>query len=352
MIQKIKDYYLTLVSIFVNVLYRNNSKNIEDNTIKTEKIEKSVSKFSEILEILEKTRISKVKFNIAPHIFYIKNNVEKLLFTCLDELKKQNFFPKIGIEIEFYSLEKIENISKFFCVIYDFANKNNIEIQNIEKERGCNQFEIQFKPYNNVKLLIKHYEILKYFLLNLENYKLTFEARPFYYDVGSALQVNLSLLNDKNENLFAKIKKNGEEIESNVLKKCIAGILEKTNTFLPLYTISKNCLTRYDLDFCKIFYSLGKMPSPVFNCWGINNRTCSIRIPTPKNFNDFENYKIESKKNRRIEFRVPSSNSEIKLVLYGILNSILYGLTNNLEPPLPTSNNVLKDNTEYKAILD
>ena len=92
------------------------------------------------------------------------------------------------------------------------------------------------------------------------------------------------------------------------------------------------------------------MPSPVFNCWGINNRTCSVRIPTPKNFNDFENYELEDKRNRRIEFRVPSADASIDYVLFAVVESLLWGIKHNLTPPESTYDNVLKDNYNYEEI--
>ena len=51
----------------------------------------------------------------------------------------------------------------------------------------------------------------------------------------------------------------------------------------------------------------------------------TIRIPTPT---DFKNYDIIDKISRRIEFRVPSSDADIKLCIFGVLSSIYYGIEN------------------------
>ncbi len=287
--------------------------------------------------------LKNVKYNIKPLKFYINKNIDRLLSENINIFKKLDINPKIGIEIEFYSLENVKNIKKFYNEILNFSKKNDIDILNIEKERGHNQFEIQFKPYLDLLKLINDYNKIKEFLIGLEDYKITFEVSPFYYDISSSLQVNITL-NKNGENLFARIYKDGKKQESQLLKNCVAGLLKKNNKFLPLYISSKDCLKRYDFEFCKMFYEKGKIPGPVFNSWGINNRTCSIRIPVPKIFNDFAKYDLEDKNNRRIEFRVPSSNSNIKLVIYGVLESLLFGIENDLEPPKPIFDNIF-DNT-------
>ncbi len=333
---------------------KNNNKVIDLEKKNQELEEKNKEEISKnIKEILVSSRdynpIKNIKYNIKPFRFYVNQNINRLLKENIDAFKILNIDPKIGIEIEFYSLKNIENIEKFYNQIFDFSKKNNIEILNIEKERGYNQFEIQFKPYLDILKLINDYNKIKNFLLNLENYKITFEARPFYYDVGSALQINITL-NKNEENLFARVKKNEKKQETQLLKNCVAGLLKKNNSFLQLYINSINCLIRYDLEFCKMFYDKGKIPGPVFNNWGVNNRTCCIRIPVPKNFNDFVKYDLEDKKNRRIEFRVPSSNSDIKLAIYGVLESLLFGIENNLEPPEPIFDNALENIYDYEKI--
>ncbi|MDR1499318.1 MAG: hypothetical protein LBS34_03455 [Rickettsiales bacterium] len=290
----------------------------------------------------------KIAYSVTPQIFYITKNISSLLRDLFSKFTKLNYTIKIGLEIEFYSLAKIDNLELFYGDILDFLSVNGIDTFALERERGDGQFEIQFRPYMDLYKLIDDYNKLKIFLLS-SKYKITFGAMPFYYDVGSALQVNITL-NRGNENLFSRRVVEEGRYESELLKNCIAGLLYKTNTFLPLYIKSNNCLLRYDKDFCKIFYKQGKIPGPTHNSWGVNNRTCSIRIPTPKNFSDIKHYHREDNLNRRIEFRVPSSDSDIRLVIYGVLNSMLYGIENNLQPMEGTINNVFDDNENYEMI--
>jgi glutamine synthetase len=289
-----------------------------------------------------------INYNVTPVMFYIKNNIDFLIEDCLEEFKKLKYDIKIGLEIEFFSLVEIQDLEQFYQEVKNFSSTNNIHIQNIEKERGKNQFEIQLEPYIDLNKLIFDFGKLKNFLNN-SKYQITFRAVPFYYEVGSALQINITINRD-NKNLFSRIENDGVKEESELLKNCIAGLIYKTNSFLPLYTKSDNCFMRYKKEFGEVFYKNGKIPGPSFNSWGVNNRTCSIRIPTPKKFDNSKDYYSEDELNRRIEFRVPSSDSDIKLVLYGVLDSMLMGIANNLYPMESTMNNVFENNENYEKI--
>lgn len=282
----------------------------------------------------------KVNFVDSPFIYYIKQNIDQLLKNTIEFFN--DYQVKIGIEIEFYCFD-IKDIASFEQQVKYFSSQNKIEIINIISERGKDQYEVQFQPYTDIYKLIKDYNTLKNYLIT--NFDADFSAKPIYYDVGSALQINLSI-NQNGQNLFAKILNK----ESDIFNNSVAGLIKFTNYFLPLYIKDKTCLKRYDEELNNFVFINGKMPSPSYNAWGINNRTASLRIPTAQNFYDKEQYFIENNNNRRIEFRVPSANADIKLVLYGVLSSIKYGIQNNLQPQEQTVSNLLESNYNCERI--
>lgn len=278
-------------------------------------------------------------------IFYIKNNIDFLLEKVINDLNKNNFFPVIGIEIEFYLQEKYNN-PEFYKKTKDFCSKNNINILEIDKEWGNNQIEIRFDKYTNLKKLIKDYDNLKNFLIN--NFNAVFATAPLLHDAFSALQVNVNLVDKNNNNLFARnIDENNNKVESGLLINSVNGILHTVNIFLPLYIKNSNCLRRFNFEKNIYLYNKGKTPAPTFISWGVNNRTASIRIPTPKEFTKYEEL---DNKSRRIEFRIPSSNADIKTCITGILLSMLYGIKNNLNIYEKTNFNILKSNENLKKI--
>ena len=56
------------------------------------------------------------------------------------------------------------------------------------------------------------------------------------------------------------------------------------------------------------------------------------------------------KKSRRIEFRIPSSDVDIKTCIVGVLLSIIYGIKNDLNIYEKTNFNVLKNNENLEKI--
>jgi glutamine synthetase len=131
---------------------------------------------------------------------------------------------------------------------------------------------------------------------------------------------------------------------------CIAGLLKNINNNLLLYINNENCLKRFDLERNKKIRDNKKYPAPTFISWGINNRSASIRIPIPK-VKDISNYMEEDNKNRRIEFRIPSADADIHLILIGILTSLIDGIDNNLIPHKEkTSFDVMEKNNNFELI--
>lgn len=283
-------------------------------------------------------------YKTQPYEYYIRSKLNNLYILSKKFFSSKNLVIKIGIEIEFYILDEKISFNTIYEKIKNFANNNNINIINIEKERGNNQVEIQFEPYTDIDKLIYDYNFLKNFLL--KNFLVTFDDMPYDNDAGSALQVNISIYNN-DKNLFARKE---EKLESDFLLNSIAGLLETINLFLVFYLSPSKNDSRYNKNINEFLYKHGKIPAPTYISWGINNRTCAIRIPTPKNINDFENYFNDDAKNRRIEFRIPSADSNLKSVIYCVLNSIAYGIYNNIMPIKPTYNNVLVDFSTFEKI--
>ena len=344
-IKQIIKNWLYFISGLKRPVFLGNKQNNLNKITKTQQkfVEECTDKDIEIIELFEK----KYHYTIQPHEHYIQNNIDNLLEKIFSFFTNRNHIPNIGIEIEFYLLDKTTNIETFYKTIYDFSNKNNIYIYEIEQERGNGQFEIKFKPYQNINKLIIDFNVLKNFLLN--NFNITFCDLPFKNDCGSALQINLNII-DKNtqKNLFGRNEDKTQE--SKLLLNSVAGLLKTTNLFLPFYLSKTKSMDRFDKFVNMYLYKNGKIPAPTCNSWGINNRTCSIRIPIPKNIYQLNNYFKYDDENRRVEFRVPSSDADLKFVLFCVLSSVAFGISNDLEPIEATYNNVLLNCDGYEKI--
>ena len=284
----------------------------------------------------------------SPLFIIIQNYKNEIFQNLVNVVNFLDYKIEIGIELEFYIINNNQNLD-----IVKELKKIITNVENIEEERGNNQFEIKTKPYTNITQLINDYEKIKETLNSFcakNNLIINYEALPFKEDCGSALQLNISLLDKNNQNLFARKNLNGNLVESNLLLSCIAGLLDNLNNNLLLYINNEKSLNRFDLEQNVKIKNLNKYPAPTFVSWGINNRSCAIRVPTPSDIKDFKEYILKDNRHRRIEFRIPSADADLKLVLIGILTSILDGLENNLIPIEKTSFDVLVNNEGLEII--
>jgi len=263
-------------------------------------------------------------------MFTLKNiTSEKIenLKHIISDFSSLNLIPKIGIEIEFYLLNQdnspLKNSNKFNQFIEELSYQSllqKINLLKIEKEQGISQIEAKTVPYSDILSLCNDIILFKKITKKLAekfSLKANFDAQIFKDDCGSALQINLSLIDKKNNYLFAK---NGSE-ENQIILHSIGGILESIPDLIPFCTPKKKDYLRYDKKLNQELFKKGKFTAPVNICWGYNNRTALIRIPSNK---DFE---------RRIEFRLPAASADIYLVISNLLKAVKYGITNKINPP-------------------
>ena len=164
-----------------------------------------------------------------------------------------------------------------------------------------------------------------------------FDSFANNYQNINSLAVSISLLDSRNNNLFKRIKNSYNELEdAEITKKLITTLLSTTNIFLNFYSENSN---RFDFDLNYKIFKNKFTPAPTYNCWGVGDYSFAIRIPTIKNFTNILEYEREDAKTRRIEFRTPSADANIKKVLFIILINIRYCLNNEVKILLPKTNN-------------
>ena len=263
------------------------------------------------------------------------NNLEKLLQT----LKNLDLIAIIGLEWEFYLLEKKQLLSEeklkiFFQKFLISAKNQNIDTLKIEKEQGKGQIEIKTNPYLDIPKLCRDFLLIKKIVRKISfemNLEADFTAQKYNDDCGSSLQINLNFLDKNNKNLF-----NGSsDDESKLLLYSIAGILECTPKFLENYISSKEDLIRFDKDINIKLHKSGNYTAPTNLSWGYDNRTTAIRV-------------IGKNDNRRLEFRVPSSNSYIFKVVESLLESVLSGIAKKALPQKAIYGNAFDHKTLIK----
>ncbi len=296
---------------------------------------------------------------------------KEILNKIISKFHADFFYPKIGLELEFYLTKNNQQIDDQ-NLIQDFIDelsfeikKREIDLFGIEKERGLGQIEIKTNPYKNIDKLIADIDLVKVISQDLaqnKSLKSDFSPTPFITDCSSALQINISILDKNNCNLFVK---NGEK-ESDLLLNSIAGLLINFPKNIDYFITSKSDILRFDLSRNKELFKKGKFTSPINLSWGYDNRSCAIRITnnikTPENrqiliissllknsskFDDLQNSFVGSEENRRLEFRIADANIDTMKAVNKALEMVKDGIDKNLKPIEPIYGNAFDKKYEY-----
>src|SRR6266516_1686842 len=127
---------------------------------------------------------------------------------------------------------------------------------------------------------------------------------------GSSGHSHMSLWDRQREqNLFWD--ESGEDHMSATMRYFLAGVLATMPEFMALYAPIINSYKRY----------VEGTWAPLNTTWGMDNRTCSIRIIN------------NGRRPIRIENRVPGADANFYLVFAATLASGLFGIEHKLEPP-------------------
>ena len=275
---------------------------------------------------------------------YKKKN--EVLSLVLSDFTNLEIFPAIGLEIEFYLIKDNSKIDKNDVLIDQFisnfinkANQSKTLISKIEKEQGHGQLEVKTTPSSQILIICQNPLIIKEISKEVAadlNIMADFSAQPFLDDCGSALQINLSFVDENNNNLFAK----NDNQESDLLLNSIGGILDLIDQIMIFSTPGEKDYQRYNAELNFELFKNQKYTAPINVSWGYDNRTAAIRIP-----------RSEKKEDRRLEFRIPAANADIYLVMASLLLAVKYGIDNKIKPMEPLYGNAFDKNYNLNPLI-
>jgi glutamine synthetase len=276
-----------------------------------------------------------------------RNNLLDIYIDCktaLDRHFADDCFFKIGLEIEFYLAPKADydflaiidpidfpygdilkisdiKVKYFYELLLKKLSPYKYEIGDIEPEDGSGQFEITINSLLHPVVAAEAIARFKKFATEAaKELDLVFipSAKPFKNQAASGLQVNISMFNSSGLNLFVK---NG--YFSEILYFSIAGIISRLSEMIYLCCLEdENAYLRYR----KPEFGDININYPTNISWGINNRTCAIRVPYSKSMNpDLF----------RIELRFPSVSCEPFQMISGMIFAITEGILGNKKPIEP-----------------
>lgn len=247
----------------------------------------------------------------------IYKNKKSLLKKSQDFFQNSNLIPKIGIELEFFLFEigsckpaSIDLVNDFILELQqNFCQKFPLIIA-IEKEQGASQVEIKTSFTADLARLCEEIESAKIFIPELavvKNLRSSFVAKPLDDDCGNALQLNISLHNADNKNIFEH-DESGDESLHRVAER----LLTHTNSMMIFFSPCEDDYRRFLPDLNAQLFKQGKNVAPVNLSFGHDNRSCAIRVPSikapficPEKNHD---YKFDYQK--RLEYRIPAASAD------------------------------------------
>jgi glutamine synthetase len=211
-----------------------------------------------------------------------------------------------------YSIQHVNEFDDLFDDIYEFSEKQGLEIDTLIHEEGAAQMEINLRHGDPLALADQVFlfkRTIREAALRHNMYA-TFMAKPMSREPGSAMHIHQSVEDiETGRNIFSDDEGNPTE----TFFSFVAGLqkyLPSVMCMLAPYVNSYRRLTR-------------GTAAPINVHWGYDNRTVGIRVPN------------SSPSNRRVENRVPSSDANPYLAIAASLACGLLGVQEKLTAEEP-----------------
>ena len=242
-------------------------------------------------------------------------------FYLIDKHLQKNGHPQMPLipgtnrryeEVQLLNLSEMDDFEEFFELVEKSAISLGIPAETAIKECAPGQFEINLLHHDDALLMADQAFLMKRLIKNCArkfNLNATFMAKPFSEEAGNGMHAHLSIIDKDGKNIF-KVNKNKQP--QGVFASAIAGLLKNAPDFLSFYAPHSNSYRR-------LVHNADHAPTTL--SWGNENRTALVRLPEASN------------NATRLEFRLPSADSNPYLVFASILASVLNGIENefNLE---------------------
>jgi glutamine synthetase len=213
-----------------------------------------------------------------------------------------------------YSIAGVNEFDDVIDDIYHFSEAQGLEIDTMIHEEGPAQLEINLRHGDPIELADQVFmfkRTLREAALKHGIYA-TFMAKPMQGQAGSAMHIHQSIINiETGENIFS----NPDGSPSARFFSFIGGMqhfVPKALVMMAPYVNSYRRLTT-------------GQACPVNNAWGYDNRTTAFRVPN------------SDPQSRRVENRLPSSDSNPYLAMAASLACGWLGMKREVVPTSPTS---------------
>ncbi|MBU2864582.1 glutamine synthetase family protein [Reinekea forsetii] len=213
-----------------------------------------------------------------------------------------------------FSIDAANEFDPIIEDIYDWCEEMHLDIDTLIHEEGAAQLEFNFRHGEALKLADQVFIFKRAVREAALKHKIgaTFMAKPISGEPGSSMHVHQSLTDAKTgKNIFS----NEDGSPSELFHSYIGGLQHYIPQMMPIFAPNVNSYRRY-------------LPgadgnAPVNIEWGNENRTVGLRVPQA----------VPSA--RRVENRLPGSDTNPYLSLAGNLICGYLGMVNHLKPRMP-----------------
>lgn len=266
-----------------------------------------------------------------------------VLARILDRYRERGLTPVCAMELEFYliddsgrklqappsprsgkrrkaaeimSIRALDAFDVFFTDLYDACEAMDIPADTAISESGLGQFEINLMHTDDALRAADDAWLFKMLLKGLarrHGFAASFMAKPYPDYSGNGLHTHFSVIDRNGRNIFD----NGGPEGTELLRHAVAGCLDAMHDCTLIFAPHANSYERL----------VPEAHAPNQICWGYENRTTAIRIPSGNPVA------------RRIEHRVAGGDVNPYLMLAAILGAALIGIDEKLTPSDPVTGN-------------
>mgnify|MGYP001166118093 CR=1 FL=1 len=216
---------------------------------------------------------------------------------------------RAGAGRQAYSLGAVDEYDKIVDDVYEYAERQYLKIDTIIQEGGAAQLEINLLHGDPVDLADQVFlfkRTIREAAFTHGCYA-TFMAKPLANEPGSAMHIHQSIVDSKTgKNIFT--------MDNGTPSKLFYHFLAGQQTYLP----PAMCLLAPYVNSYRRLVPNGAAPINVE--WGNDNRSCGLRVP------------ISPESARRVENRLPGSDSNPYLAIAASLACGYLGMKKKLEP--------------------
>ena len=217
---------------------------------------------------------------------------------------------------EVLSIRALDQFDSFFTDLYDACEEMDIPADTAISEAGLGQFEINLMHQDDALRAADDAWLFKLLVRGMarrHGFAASFMAKPYEDYAGSGMHMHFSVLDAEGTNIFDDGGPKGTDALRHAVAGCMNGMHDSTLIFAPH-------LNSYER-------LIPENHAPVGICWGYENRTAAIRVPSG------------APAARRIEHRVAGGDVNPYLLIATILGAALTGIEDAAEPPAPITGN-------------